>query len=644
MTPGDTRALVGHQLGAYRLEALLTIGGLPECFRARHVELGREVAVKLLPGTLAAGRETLDRLRDEARRVSALKHPNILPIYGVADAGGFFFAVTPVPRESLRDQLDREDLLPATHAVRLAAQLAWALHALHGIGFVHGDVQPGTLLFDTKGTLNLADFGVARALVRQRGRRSRVASRTWPLAGARTYVAPEVAQTGEISVRGDIYALGAVLYEMLIGTLPRQQAMLGEMDMVTAPLPASMRSSDAWPELAAVALKALERDPARRYADAREFAIALRHAVRERPETPKGPSLLDALVDVWHPEVEDAMGNNDGETFKKRLATMPPTPAQAATMPGATFKKKPAAAPPTPQRSRVSQPAARKPTAAPAAAPPHIDQIATQLLPDRPPIPPDQIATQLLPDRPPIPPPAPRARPAPPATTPQSPVSHSRAPAPPFTPRMGGGGPEMMSPRPPWDPPPAHAPRPANAEMPGPDVADCSAGNEGYVSPDELARALAGRQPGRTRRITAAAAGLALLLAFGAGTAGILSGFGHSASAGPPAPHLPATATVGALATPTNVPAPATATRRPNPTPRPTATPRPTPTATPRPTATHTATPSTPPATSTTPPATPTMPPATPTMPPATPTMPPATPTVPPATPTVPPATPTSTP
>src|SRR5579872_4133694 len=181
MTPGDARALIGHQLGAYQLEALLAIGGLSECFQARHGELGLQVAVKLLPGTLAGGRDTLATLREEARRISALKHPNILPIHGIAETQGILYAVTPLPAESLRDQLDREGLLPAAHAVQLAAQLAWALHALHGIGFVHGDVRPGTLLFDADGTLQLADFCVARALARQRGRRSRVASRTWPL-------------------------------------------------------------------------------------------------------------------------------------------------------------------------------------------------------------------------------------------------------------------------------------------------------------------------------------------------------------------------------------------------------------------------------------------------------------------------------
>ncbi|MGH2517030.1 MAG: protein kinase domain-containing protein, partial [Ktedonobacterales bacterium] len=148
MMPADARSLTGQQLGAYQLEAHLAIGGLAECFKAYHVELRREVAVILLPGSLVGGRETLAALRDETRRISALKHPNILPLYGIAETQDILYAVTPLPAESLRDQLDREDLLAAARAVRLAAQLAWALHALHGIGLVHGDVQPGMLLFD----------------------------------------------------------------------------------------------------------------------------------------------------------------------------------------------------------------------------------------------------------------------------------------------------------------------------------------------------------------------------------------------------------------------------------------------------------------------------------------------------------------
>jgi eukaryotic-like serine/threonine-protein kinase len=583
MTSGDARAIVGHQLGAFEVEALLPIGGLPECFKARHVELGREVAVKLLPSTLVGGRETLTALRDETRRIAALRHPNILPVYGVAETQGILFAVTSLPSESLRDRLDREDLLPATDAVRLAAQLAWALHALHSIGLVHGDVQPGTLLFDADGTLQLADFGVARALVRQRGQRSRFTSRTWPLAGVRTYVAPEGGQTGEISVRGDIYALGAVLYEMLIGTLPRQQAMLGEPELVTAPLPPSMRSSDTWPEISAVALKALERDPARRYPDARAFAIALRRAVNDQPERPRGPSLRDALTGVWHPEADEPTQAGEVETFKKKLATMPPAPTVSpASQP--TFKERLATAPPVPQ----TRPPAHKPTMPP--APPLAPRFG-------PPLPEDLIGTTLLPNR------------TPPTPKPEDIATQSGLSQPGLSPRAYLP-PRLTSEPPATGAPPASPTPPTQPAAPAPDVPE-----EEYVSPAELAQILAGRQPGRARRVTAALAGLALLMAFGAGTVGILTGFGRGTPAGPATTKPGATATVGATVTNTVVPTvvPVTATVRttvtkylypaPFPTwtmqptmhPPPTATPQPTatptPTATPIPTPTPTSTP-----------------------------------------------------
>ena len=609
--PEHARTLVGQQLGAYQLEALLTIGGLPEFFRARHVELGRQVAVKLLPSALAGGRQTLSALRDEARRISALKHPNILPIYGIAETQGILYAVTPLPAASLRDQLDHDGLLPAAHAVQLAAQLAWALHALHGIGFVHGDVRPSMLFFDAGGILQLVDFGAARALTRQRSRRSRVAARAWPQASGRSYIAPEVAQTGEISVRGDIYALGAVLYEMLIGALPLQQAVLGEPEQMTAPLPASMRSSDTWPELAAVALRALERDPAKRYPDARAFAIALRRAVIERPEPPKGPSLRDALAGVWHPEADEAPGASEVQEFKKKLATMPPAPNSAFMKSEPTLKEKLAPSPPAPPSLPVTPPAAYHATNPPPPSvvpPPREDLIATTLLPDRPPPnqgrPPSsllsQLPTQPLPELPELPT-QPLPEPPPPYGTPpaRAPLASSRplrlsmgpAPAPPapyaeMTPGYVG-------------PPPPFAPE------------------DGYVSPAELARILAGRQPGRARRATAALAGVALILAFGAATAGVLTGFGRGVhagnSAGPPSatvivttysptmtvkPNVtihhdaapPPTATTQATLppNPTSTPAPAPT---PTPSPSPTPTPTPSPTPTPTPTVTPTTTP-----------------------------------------------------
>lgn len=325
---GDASAFVGHRLGAYQLEAPLPLGGMPECFKARHIATGLEVAVTLLPGILAGEHETLTTLRAEARRVATLRHPSILPIYHFAETQGILYAVTPLPVESLRDRLDREDRFPTTQAIRLAAQLAWALHALHGIGIAHGDVRPGTLLFDARGTLQLADFGMARALATLARQRPRVSSYTWPLARARGYVAPEVAHTGEIGVRADIYALGAVLYEMLTGTLPRQPDMPDQPELIATLLPPSLRSSATGREVAAIARKALAYDLAERYPDARAVAVALRRAMLAEAESPKPPAALrDVLAGVWHPGAKDQAGTGHVEPFKHEPAITPPAPA-----------------------------------------------------------------------------------------------------------------------------------------------------------------------------------------------------------------------------------------------------------------------------------------------------------------------------
>lgn len=371
--PGDARELVGQQLGAYYIEAPLAIGGQADIFRARDLYTDQQVALKLLPATLSTGRDAVAHLRDEMRRIARLRHPHLLPVVEVASERGLLYAIGMLPAESLRECLERDGLLPPTEAVRYAAELAWALHALHSIGLVHGDVQPANMFFDSQNILRLADFGVTRAAHRQRDTGPHPAIPSRPLA-ARSYMAPELTQTDDITPQSDIFALGAVFYEMLIGTLPLTalSSAPGGEEITTAPLPPSMRSSEDWPELAAVALKALAPDPARRYPDARAFAVALRAAVFTQQREDQRPSLIAALSGIFH-----APGEVDESTFFRRITG---APVPSAPMPGTFHHTGPLD--PRHLSYRAAPPAAPAPTSAPAPDidPTSEDEIATTLL------------------------------------------------------------------------------------------------------------------------------------------------------------------------------------------------------------------------------------------------------------------------
>lgn len=387
MTPvpsGDAHELVGQQLGVYHIEAPLTVSGQADFFQARDLYTDQLVALKLLPASLSTSREAIARVRDEMRRVARLRHPHLLPVVEVAAERGLLYAIALLPVASLRDRFERDGLLPPQDAVRYAAELAWALHALHSAGLVHGDIQPANMLFDAQSGLRLADFGVARAIQRQQSKARRTAAPSRPLA-VRSYMAPEVARGGEITARADIYSLGAVFYEMLIGTLPLV-APSGE-DITTAPLPPSMRSSEDWPELAAVALKALAPDPARRYADARAFAVALRTAVFSQQREDQRPSLIAALSGVFHTPVEDA---SEG-TFFQRITGAPVPSAHLPESPSAgvldaahlSYRATPPSVPAMPVSPPVSPPDLAFDAPSSDSAPMNEDEIATTLLNER---------------------------------------------------------------------------------------------------------------------------------------------------------------------------------------------------------------------------------------------------------------------
>jgi serine/threonine protein kinase len=293
--------LQGQQLGVFVLQSLLGSGGMAEVYRALDPRLNRLVAVKVLPPILAADPNYVARFRTEARRVAALNHPHIVPVYHygeeVIKRQRLLYQVMPILRESLRDRLDREGTLPLVVAGRIVVEIASALEAAHEMGLVHRDVKPENILLDQKGKAMLTDFGIAREamFLRRPGVMQTLAATGLPV-GTPEYMAPEQLRNGPVDQRADIYGLGTVLYELLTGVVPHEAETPYEVAalVLTAPLiPPSKHNPDVSRKLEATVMRALARQPEDRFPDARSFAEALAAAIAE-PDTVSVPT-----VGVW---------------------------------------------------------------------------------------------------------------------------------------------------------------------------------------------------------------------------------------------------------------------------------------------------------------------------------------------------------
>jgi Tol biopolymer transport system component/tRNA A-37 threonylcarbamoyl transferase component Bud32 len=259
----------------YRLESELGEGGMATVYLAQDIKHNRRVAVKVLRPELAAviGAE---RFLTEITTTANLQHPHILPLFDSGEADGFLFYVMPyVQGETVRDRISREKQLPVADAVRIASEVASALDYAHRHGVIHRDIKPENILLHD-GSALVADFGIALAASKAGGTRM---TETGMSLGTPHYMSPEQAMgEREITARSDVYALGAVLYEMLTGDPPftgsTAQAIVAR---VVTEHPRSMTSQRHTipPQVEAAVLTALEKLPADRFATASEFAAAL---------------------------------------------------------------------------------------------------------------------------------------------------------------------------------------------------------------------------------------------------------------------------------------------------------------------------------------------------------------------------------
>jgi serine/threonine-protein kinase len=259
----------------YAIERTLGQGGMATVYLARDLRHERRVALKVLRPELAAAIGG-DRFLNEIRVTASLQHPHILPLHDSGETDGFLYYVMPfVDGESLRDRLNGERQLPVDDAMRIAAEVAAALTYAHGKGVIHRDVKPENILL-ADGAAVVADFGIARALTAAGAERLTESGLTL---GTPQYMSPEQATADrDIDARTDIYALGTVVYEMLVGeppfTGPSAQSVIAKV-LTENPRSIQLGRPTVPGHIDAAVRKALEKLPADRYRTATEFSTAL---------------------------------------------------------------------------------------------------------------------------------------------------------------------------------------------------------------------------------------------------------------------------------------------------------------------------------------------------------------------------------
>ncbi len=288
----------GIDIPGYEVLDTLGRGGMGVVYRARQKKLGRVVALKMILAGAHAGEADLARFRTEAEAIARLQHPNIVQVYEVGEQGGLpYFSLEFCPGGSLEKRLAGTPL-PAREAAALVEALARAMAAAHQKGVIHRDLKPANVLLAEDGTPKITDFGLARKL-----EDAAHPTLSGAILGTPSYMAPEQAagKSKGIGPAADIYALGAILYELLTGRPPFKAATaLDTLLQVIEQEPAPVRqlNPQAPRDLDTICLKCLQKAPQQRYASAAALADDLRRFREGELITARPPGLL-RRADRW---------------------------------------------------------------------------------------------------------------------------------------------------------------------------------------------------------------------------------------------------------------------------------------------------------------------------------------------------------
>jgi Tol biopolymer transport system component/tRNA A-37 threonylcarbamoyl transferase component Bud32 len=308
----------GTKIGVYEITAAIGAGGMGEVYQAHDTKLGRDVAIKVLPEQFARDPERLARFQREAKLLAALNHPNIATVHGLEQSGDALCLVMElVPGETLRDRIFREGALPVEDALKIARQIAEALEAAHNNekAIIHRDLKPANVKVTPEGRVKVLDFGLAKAFSTETSSEDVANSPTLSMnatvqgviLGTAAYMSPEQAKGKPLNKATDIFAFGAVLYEMLTG----KQAFLG--DDVGDILATVVKNDPDWtklptdtpPSIMTLLRRCLRKDRQQRLQDASGIRIeiedvlsgATKGEARTPTQTATGPIGRSAFLD-----------------------------------------------------------------------------------------------------------------------------------------------------------------------------------------------------------------------------------------------------------------------------------------------------------------------------------------------------------
>ena len=272
---------IGSEVAGYRVERLLGRGGMSVVYLAEDLRLARRVALKLLAAELAEDERFRERFLRESRLAASLDHANVIPIYEAGEAEGvLYIAMRYVEGTDLKRLLEREGRLEPGRALDLLGQAGEALDTAHAHGLVHRDVKPGNMLIADQGGrehVYLYDFGLTKQTSSESG-----LTETGQFVGTADYVSPEQIDRKPADARSDLYSLGCVLYECLVGEAPyRSESLMGVLfaHVNTPPPQPSVNNTDLPEAIDEVVVKAMAKDPEERYRSCRELIEAGRAAL-----------------------------------------------------------------------------------------------------------------------------------------------------------------------------------------------------------------------------------------------------------------------------------------------------------------------------------------------------------------------------
>jgi serine/threonine-protein kinase len=306
-------SLIGTNLSHYHILALLGRGGMGEVFLASDTELGRKVALKLLPTHWTSEAERVRRFKQEARAASALNHPNILTVHEIGEVNGRHFIVSEfVEGDTLRQRIQDGRMMLGT-SVEVATQVASALEAAHRAGIIHRDIKPENVMVRPDGLVKVLDFGLAKLIEPNLAVDPNSVTEPGRIVGTPYYMSPEQARGMDVDARSDIFSWGVVLYEMIAGRPPftgatATDAIISIVQDEAEPL--KSHAPEVPPEVENIVAKALRKDVGERYQTAADLLSdlkGLQHGSglppRQRRRWPKvsiaAIAVLLMVVFVW---------------------------------------------------------------------------------------------------------------------------------------------------------------------------------------------------------------------------------------------------------------------------------------------------------------------------------------------------------